>query len=278
MPPKRNPEKLIAKIGLDGRCEALQRISLQLEAFSQSPCRVLVMGEIGTGKYNVARALIGRLSGTKFSEIPGKRFFGDPEGFVEAYHGEGKIGPYFPHLHCARPHPKSDIPESAVFISRFDRLNPANQSILGNCFEVDQSLPRKMKVIGTARASFYEKLKTGKVSPEIFFGFDIRVVLPPLRQRWEDLDLIVAAVVRNMEISLQKTARKIRPDAFEGFRKYDWPGNMHELVTVIDELLFSDHKGQLHRSELEMALIRRKEEGRGESYRKLEILYAQGED
>ena len=222
----------IKEISFDGRSDGLARVALQIREFAKHPTRVLVIGETGTGKSAIVRALLKTRPERSVQGIEGKMCFKDPEGFLHTYHGGDASERPFPALRGAQPHPDREYQASWTCINRFDRLNPVNQIVLGNCFDADRSTPPKLIVIATARYSFYERFLKGEIPPSVFLGFEMKIFAPSLRERFDDLDLLVPALIKEATAA-HGAMREWRNDAIRELAKYSWPGNVHELASAL---------------------------------------------
>ncbi len=78
----------------------------------------------------------------------------------------------------------------------------------------------------------------GKYRPDLYYRLGVFTVhLPPLRERGDDLPMLVQHYVRRFSPELGREAREIGPEAMERLREYPWPGNVRELQSVLKQAL-----------------------------------------
>jgi two-component system nitrogen regulation response regulator GlnG len=74
----------------------------------------------------------------------------------------------------------------------------------------------------------------GKFRPDLYYRLSIFTIrLPPLRERGEDLPLLVRHHVRRLSKELGRKVQEVAPEALERLRRYSWPGNIQELQSVL---------------------------------------------
>ena len=247
-------EKAIRAIGLHGRSDALARVAAQVREFHHAPARVLVYGEIGTGKDEVVEALLKKFHGNvELSVIEGRIYENEPEGFIGAYHGGNEIYQPFPALRGARVDPSRTFRPAFIEIRDLQKIHSVNQSILGNVFDEDASVSPKIKVIASARWSFYEGFLKGEVPASFFLGFDLRIRMPRLCERFEDFALLVPFLLERIHTT-SGNKRDFTPEAIEHLKRYPWPGNSRELSAVLFELVSKNQKAKVHPAEVSILL------------------------
>src|SRR5207248_10557426 len=78
----------------------------------------------------------------------------------------------------------------------------------------------------------------GKFRPDLYYRLDVFTIhLPPLRERGDDLPLLVQHYVRRFSRELGREVREVAPEALERLRGYPWPGNIRELQSVLKQAL-----------------------------------------
>src|SRR5262249_29775808 len=78
----------------------------------------------------------------------------------------------------------------------------------------------------------------GKFRPDLYYRLSVFTIrLPPLRERGEDLPLLVRHYLRRFSRELGRGVREIAPEALERLRRYSWPGNVRELQSVLKQAL-----------------------------------------
>jgi DNA-binding NtrC family response regulator len=123
-------------------------------------------------------------------------------------------------------------------------------------------------MVATANVSFYKKFLAGKVFPNSFLGFDQVIHLPSLTRRFEDLEILVPIIVKEVKSNYSQANRDICLDEIDGFHFYNWPGNVAELKQVIFELLTKDTPRWVGKYEIKEFLEERRMNGSGDFYMK----------
>src|SRR5205807_7135709 len=78
----------------------------------------------------------------------------------------------------------------------------------------------------------------GKFRPDLYYRLNVFAIhLPPLRERGEDLPLLVRHYLRRFSRELGREVRDVAPEALERLRDYSWPGNIRELQSVLKQAL-----------------------------------------
>jgi DNA-binding NtrC family response regulator len=92
-----------------------------------------------------------------------------------------------------------------------------------------------VRVIAATNWNVEQARDQGRLRDDVYFRLSvIRVEIPPLRQRLEDLSLLVNHFMSKHAKSSERRLRRIAPDAFKAMLAYPWPGNVRELESVIE--------------------------------------------
>lgn len=207
---------------------------------------VLITGETGVGKEVIARAIHAA------SERWNKRFVpincgAIPESLVETVlfgHERGAFtGAYEVH------HGLFERAEGGtLFLDEIDSLPlPAQARLLRVLQEGEfervggkQTLSADVRVVAAGRP--LEKLiAEGTFRVDLYYRLNVvPIFIPPLRERREDIPLLVEHILRKLSEKYQKTIRAVSDDAMERIMSYDWPGNVRELENMLERsFLFS---------------------------------------
>jgi DNA-binding NtrC family response regulator len=231
--------------GLVGRSFVIQKLYRQIEKVSGLDCPVMITGESGTGKDLVAEAIrknsrrasrpFIRVACETLSGATGRTsFFGTVEngnnvkpGLVDAAHGGILFLDGIGHLSRER---QFDI-LSLIKERTFRRVGGA------------ETIPVDVRLIGANESDLSEEVRNGKFRADLFFNLRVmRLEIPPLRNRDEDLMLLAEYFLKNSEM---KNARikGFGENACKVMKQYDWPGNVRELKRCIDQaVMLSENK------------------------------------
>ena len=100
--------------------------------------------------------------------------------------------------------------------------------------------PRRVDVrlVSATNQKLDELVKAGKFREDLYFRLKVvRVVLPPLRERREDIPLLTEHYLRRLAAEHGKAVAGITPDALRLLGAYDWPGNVRELINTLETMI-----------------------------------------
>ena len=238
--------------GIVGRSPRMRRIFETIRATAQSDAPVLVEGESGTGKELIARAFhqqSDRASGPFISincaAIPENliesELFGykrgaftgadrDKRGLIDAASG-GTL-----HL--------DEIAEMPLHLqTRLLRvLQDRKLRRLGD----EQELDVDFRLISATNRETSQAVRDSALREDLYFRIStIKIKVPPLRERLDDLALLAERFLLRYSEKYSKPIRSISPPAFTLLAHYDWPGNVRELESVIERAVLFCHEDQL---------------------------------
>lgn len=226
---------------LVGKSRAMTLLCAQIRKVARVDSTVLVVGETGSGKELVARAIhlashrrdgpfiAVNLAGLTESLI-GSQLFGhkrgaftgavaDHQGFFEAAHGGtlflDEIG---------------DIPPS-VQVSLLRVLEQKEIMRLG------ESRPRRVdvRILAATHHDLTLDVEQGVFRPDLLYRIRVaRIRVPPLRERRDDIPLLVASFLRQSRATTGKPVHEVDHQAMRILLEYPWPGNVRELRSAID--------------------------------------------
>lgn len=204
-----------------------------------SPSPVLITGETGTGKELVAREIHKRhCPGKAFlplncAAVPRDTFdlklFGSVRG---AFTGAEDIPGIF-----------ELVRDGILFLDEITEVDSVRQAKLLRVvqereFERNGSsrkIPFRGKLLASTNRPLKESLENGSLRKDLFFRFGAHVIsVPPLRDRREDIPLLVRHFLERKSIELKRPMRSIDDAAMTDLCRRDWPGNVRELENVIE--------------------------------------------
>jgi transcriptional regulator with PAS, ATPase and Fis domain len=207
-----------------------------------SEANVIILGESGTGKELVARAIHNMSPRAEKAFVPvncgaipenlvESEFFGHRKGAFTGAHID-KTG----YLHSANG--------GTLFLDELGELGLNMQVKLLRALETGEYAPvghthfRKsdVRIISATNRDFSGMVNKGLIREDFYYRISvIPIVLPPLRDKKEDIPLLVEHFLRLFDKG--KKARTIPGKVMEALHKYDWPGNVRELQSVIQRYL-----------------------------------------
>ncbi|NPA53847.1 MAG: sigma-54-dependent Fis family transcriptional regulator [Aquificae bacterium] len=227
--------------GIIGKSKKIQQLFKDISIVSQSEATVLIEGECGTGKELVAKA-IHNLSkrkdnpfvGINCSAIPLELFenelFGHEKGsFTGASSREiGKI---------------ELAGEGTLFLDEVGELQPLPQAKLLRVLQEREfyrlggtkTIPVKCRIIAATNRDLEEMVEKGEFREDLFYRINvINLKIPPLRERKEDIPLLVEHFLQKFNKINYKNIIGVDDSVMEIFMDYDWPGNVRELENAIE--------------------------------------------
>ncbi len=225
---------------LVGRCPAMQLVYKAIGRVASQNVTVLIRGESGTGKELVARALYhhSHRSTGPFMEVNSAAI---PEALLEselfgyergAFTGADRrrIGKF---EQCHR---------GTLFLDEIGDMSPALQSKILRVLQEqrfervggNEIIAADVRVIAATNRDLERMVARNHFRADLYYrlnGFTIQ--LPPLRERGEDLPLLVDYFLLRANRDLKKEVRGVSPAALEMLRRYAWPGNVRELQSVV---------------------------------------------
>lgn len=226
---------------LVGKSSAMQRLLSLIERVAQSQSSVLVTGESGTGKELVARAIHFN-SERKEAPFVAINCGAIPENLIESElfgHEKGSF--------TGADQRKEGLFETAnggtLFLDEIGELPAMMQVKLLRVLQEREfrrvggtkNLPLDIRLVSATNKIFEEEVKEGRFREDLFYRLNvIRVELPPLRERRDDIPLLMNHFYQKLtgEASLPISA-----SALQRLIDYDWPGNIRELENLVERCL-----------------------------------------
>jgi transcriptional regulator with GAF, ATPase, and Fis domain len=235
---------------LVGEGEALREVRRQIARLAALPTTVLVLGETGTGKGVVARALHagGVRSARPFVHVD---CAGLPEALFESElfgHERGA----FTGAVAARAGRAEAAGDGTLFLDEVGELAPRLQAKLlrllqERCFERvggGATRPFRARVVAATNLDLEAAVRAGAFRRDLWFRLDVaRIVLPPLRERREDLPALVTALLARIAARLGVPCPPLDPGLAVRLASHDWPGNVRELENALERWLVGCERG-----------------------------------
>jgi transcriptional regulator with PAS, ATPase and Fis domain len=216
----------------------MRRLFEVLPAISSSPSTVLISGETGTGKELLART-IHNLSGRKDRPFVAVNCGALPDSLLESELFGYKAGA-FTGARKDKPGRFSLARGGTIFLDEIGEISPALQvrvlqertyePLGGVCSEEADA-----RVIVATNKDLDGQVEKGIFREDLFYRVNVvRVELPPLRKRKEDIPLLVEQFINRFNHHQQRRVTGIDPEAISLLMAHNWPGNIRELANVIE--------------------------------------------
>jgi len=240
-----------------GRSEAIRRLLAEIQLAGPSPARVLIQGEHGTGKELVARALHASSSrqGMPFVAVNCSAI---PEELIESElfgHERGA----FTGATQARRGCFEEAHGGTLFLDEVGDLSPRAQTKLLRVLQ-EGELSRvgghrvirvDVRVIAATNRDLGERARAGTFREDLYFRLAvIPITVPPLRDRPEDIPLLVEHFAARWAKEAGGRPRSFAPEALELLRRYPFPGNVRELRNLVERLAIMAPEGRIGREQI----------------------------
>ncbi|NOR65159.1 MAG: response regulator [Candidatus Scalindua sp.] len=238
--------------GIIGNSQQMHRIFNILKQIASTTATVLVVGESGTGKELIARAIhyngprknhpFVELNSAAISEsLLESELFGHEKGaFTGAlYQRKGKF---------------EYANNGSLFLDEIGDMPLTTQAKLLRLIEdgrivrigSNESVKIDVRIIAATNKDLGELVKEGKFREDLYFRFNVICLrLPPLRERQEDIFLLMDSFIKEFSKKNSKNIKDISPDARKILFRYDWPGNIRELRNCIESMIVFNQNGVL---------------------------------
>jgi len=224
-----------------GRCGPMQKVYTLIQALARVQTTVLITGESGTGKELVADALhrAGERSHKPLVKVNCSAL---PESLLESELFGHVKGAFTGAIrdNVGRFH-KAD--GGAIFLDEIGDISPMIQLKLLRVLEekeferVGSSTPIKVDVrlIAATNRNLIDKVSRGELREDLYYRLKVvEIRVPPLRDRREDIPLLVEHFRNGFNAKFKKTIEAISSDVLKAFLKYPWPGNVRELEHTME--------------------------------------------
>jgi DNA-binding NtrC family response regulator len=242
---------------LIGNAQPMQRVKEIISKVATTDSPVLIEGESGTGKELVAAAIHRLSSRNKGPFIP-VNCSAIPEDLLESE--------FFGHVRGAFSGAVSDAlglfrgaNEGTIFLDEIAELSPGLQVKLLRVLQEMQvrpvgstkAHPVDVRVIAATNRDLDRSIADGRFRQDLYYRLNVvRVSLPPLRSRREDIPALVNHFLRRYNRRFRRDVKGITPDALATLSGYDFPGNVRELENVIERAFAMGAREQITLADL----------------------------
>lgn len=227
-----------------GCCEAMQQVFKAIGRVAEQNVTVLIQGESGTGKELVARAIYqhGVRSAGQFLAVNcaalsetllESELFGHEKGAFTGAHNR-RIGKF------------EQCTGGTIFLDEIGDMSPTVQGKVLRLLQEqkfervggNETIKTDVRLIAATNQNLEEMCRDGEFREDLYYRLNgYTIELPPLKDRGEDLILLIEHFLARLAKELDKEVAGIGPDAQAVLLDYDWPGNVRELESVLRRAL-----------------------------------------
>ena len=227
-----------------GKALRLKRVLSQAEQVARTDSTVLLLGETGTGKELLARA-IHSMSLRKDRTLVTVNCASLPPTLIESELFGREKGAYTGAL--TRMTGRFEIADgSTLFLDEIGELPLELQSKLLRVLEEgrferlgsSRTIKVNVRIIAATNRDIEQEVKDGRFRRDLFYRLNVfPIVIPPLRERAEDIPLLVRAIVKEFQKRMGKEIESIPKRTMQALQSYPWPGNVRELRNMIEHAM-----------------------------------------
>jgi DNA-binding NtrC family response regulator len=227
--------------GIVGRSRAVQEVIKRAELVAETKSTVLILGETGTGKELVARAIHDR-SAQRSMPLIKVNCAAIPEALLES-ELFGHIRGAFTGATTNKKGKFALADGGTIFLDEIATMSPTLQSKLLRVLQerefeplgAERSQRVDVRVIAATNRDLRQLVAQGKFQDDLFYRLNvIPIEIPPLRERREDIPALVEHFIKKHAQRTGRRIERIDDDALAGLQQYEWPGNVRELENTIE--------------------------------------------
>jgi len=240
-----------------GVSEATKEVLSLVRKVADTDSTVLITGESGTGKELIARALHylsprseRMLVPINCSAIPAELLESELFGHMKGA---------FTGAHAARAGKFEAAHNGTIFLDEIAEMSPPLQAKLLRVLQEksvtpvggNRAIQVDARVITATNKDLEEEISEGRFRSDLYFRLNvIPIRIPPLRDRRDDIPLLVEHFVGKYNREKKRSLEGVRPESLEILKRYTWPGNVRELENLIERIVVLKGSGWLEPSDI----------------------------
>jgi two-component system response regulator PilR (NtrC family) len=236
-----------------GTSPPMEKLKQTIRTVASTGSTIVVRGESGTGKELVARAVhaCSPRAGEPFVSVNCGAF---PETLLES-----ELFGYVKGAFTGAAQNKSGLFEAAsggtLFLDEISETTPAMQVKLLRVLQErtlrpvggTQEIAVDVRVISATNKDLDELVASGGFREDLYYRLSvIPIVVPPLRERREDIPVLALHFLKKYAPAAGKSIVRITPQSLDALRDYDWPGNVRQLENTVERAVALETSDQLH--------------------------------
>jgi len=248
-------QEMRSKFKLIGKTKAIQKIRERIQTTAPTDGRILIYGEHGTGKKLIAR-YIHQHSKRNHHPFVQINVAAIPDDLIEneLFGHTDKSG-----LGKEKKGKLLLADKGTLFFDEIGELSLNTQDKLIKFIEenkyeplgISKTVEADIRIISSTHHNLRELITENKFREELFFKLNvIPLKMPPLRERKEDIPLLINYFLKYFSFEYGKKQKTMDEKAMEAFINYSWPGNISELINVIERFVIMVKEDEINSSHL----------------------------
>ena len=238
--------KIIDRTELVGNCPVSSKLKADIEKVASTSCRVMIHGDIGSGKELAARLIHKKSKKTNGPFVVYSPISGSTDNTQQELFKELEI---FNEKNPVITKQKLSVLETAnngtLFIDEVGDLSPSAQvkllSFLQNSMyekSANQSIKLDIRLITATTKNLQNEITLGKFRQDLYHRLNVvPIKMPSLSERKEDIAILVKHFVRQLVKSSGLKEREFADETISTLQAYNWPGNIRQLKNIIEWIL-----------------------------------------
>ena len=240
-----------------GQSERMKRLFRLIEKVADSDSTIIIQGETGTGKGLVAKA-IHEKSYRKDKPFVQINCGAIPENLLES-ELFGHVKGAFTGAITAKPGKFEMANGGTVFLDEIGDMSPDLQVKLLKVLEESefervggcQTIKTDVRIIAATHRDLESAVENGQFREDLYYRlFVIPLTLPPLRDRKEDVSLLIMHFLHHFNIKKRMNVQCVSEKTMELMTTYPWPGNVRELKNMMERLVVLTQEGEIYPRDL----------------------------
>ncbi len=257
-----------AFVGIVGTSLALQEAVRRIAKVARADTTVLLSGETGTGKELAARTV------HRSSERASGPFIAINCGAISATLAESELFGHergaFTDAKAERRGPFELAEKGTVFLDEVGELSGELQVKLLRVLQErevvrvggNRAIPVDIRVVAASNRDLPQDVQSGRFREDLFWRLNVfPIEMPPLRQRPEDIPLLVSYLLDRVNAECRSSVAELAPEVSDVFTHHAWPGNVRELANVLRHAAIMADGAVVKHSDLPPYLTREKAVG-----------------
>ena len=239
-------QKRVEPNPLIGECEIMRAVSRLIEEVGQSDVTVLIEGESGTGK-EIAARLIHTHSQRRVKPFVSVNCAAFAEQLLEA-ELFGHMKGAFTGATAQKPGRFQLADGGTLFLDEIGDLSPKGQGDLLRVLEDgafrmvggSELIRVNVRIIAATNKKLPEAVAAGKFREDLFYRLNVvPVVMPPLRERAEDIPLLIERFFEHFAAKHKRGRKRMSPEALQLCQRFSWPGNVRQLRNAVERMVIT---------------------------------------